>query len=117
MASEFQPTTFVFGDRAGQGMWEIGHARQHQRYVFYLMNQSVPILVADHPILTMGKTDFERKVWLQDHANLHNQLRSIGNITGIDLAAVDFTDRSQFTVWLDDHASEHSLIDFRFGLT
>lgn len=116
MSSEFQPTRFVFGDRAGQGQWEIGHARQHVRYVYLLMNQSTPILIQDHPILTMGTTDFERKVWLQDHANLHVQLRQIAGITGIDLAAVDFTDNSQFSVWLDDHAGEHDLIDFQLGI-
>lgn len=116
MASEFQPTTFIFGDRAGQGLWEIGHYRQHVRYVTTLAGQSVPILIADHPLMTMGKNDFERRIWLQDHANVHVILRSYANVTGVDLAAVDFNDPDQFTVWLDAHATEHSLIDQAFGI-
>ena len=116
MASEFQPTDFVFGDRAGQGLWEIGHYRQHVRYVQFLATQAVPILIADHPMITMGNNDFERKIWLQDHANAHLTLRVYANVTGVDLAAVDFNDRDEFLIWLDSHATEHSLIDQAFGL-
>lgn len=116
MATEFHPTTFIFGDRAGQGQWEIGHYRQHVRYVDFLAAQTVPILLADHPIISMGKNDFQRRIWLQDHANVHVILRTYANITGVDLAAVNFEDGDEFTVWLDSHATEHGLIDQAFGL-
>lgn len=115
MATEFQPTSFVFGDRAGQGLWEIGHYRQHRRYVDYLAGQGV--LIADHPIIWMGKNKFQNQVWLQDHAALHNQLRIYANVTGVDLSAVDLTNRNEFTTWLDAHATEHNDIDTAFKLT
>ena len=44
MTTEFDPTDFLPGDRAGQGRWEIGHYRQHQRYLEFLAGQDPPII-------------------------------------------------------------------------
>lgn len=114
--TEFRPDVFVWGDRAGQGRWEIGHYRQHVRYVDFLAGLGIPILIPDHPIITIGETKLQQKLWLEDHAAAHEQLRIQANVTGIDLASLDFEDKEEFQLWLDDHALEHRLIDTAFSL-
>ena len=117
MTTEFDPTDFLPGDRAGQGRWEIGHYRQHQRYLEFLAGQDPPIIIAEQPIITMGNTDLERKIFLNSHQVAHELIRPYANVTGIDLALVDFKNEEEFFVWLDVHASEHALLDQAFGLT
>lgn len=114
--TEFVPDVFVWGDRAGQGRWEVGHYRQHENYVTFLARLFIPILIPTHPMLSIGATKLEQKLWLEDHAAAHEQLRIEANVTGVDLASVDFEDVKQFQSWLDDHAREHHLIDVAFGL-
>jgi hypothetical protein len=116
MPSEFNPTVFLPGDRAGQGRWEVGHYRQHIKYVTHLAGLATPILIADHPLMTIGENDLQRRLWLEDHQATHEILRTYADVTGIDLSAVDFDDPHEVTIWLDTHATEHSLIDQAFGL-
>ena len=114
--TEFNPTVFSLGDRAGQGRWEVGHYRQHLNYVTKLANLSPAIVIADHPILRIGTNKTQQKLWLEDHANVHNTLRQYTNVTGIDLSEVNLEDPNEFQVWLDSHATEHQLIDQALGL-
>lgn len=114
--TEFNPTVFLWGDRAGQGRWEMGHYRQHVNYVTHLSNLIIPVLIPDHPLMTIGQNRLEQKIWLEDHAATHDQLRIQANVTGIDLSEVDFQNEHEFTVWLDAHATEHALIDAAFGI-
>lgn len=117
MSTEFDPPIFLFGDRAAQGRWEIGHYRQHLRYLSYLASLTTPVVIADQPIITMGTTDLERRIFLNSHQILHELIRPYANVTGIDLALVDLKNEEQFYVWLDVHATEHDLIDQAFGLS
>lgn len=114
--SEFNPPIFAYGDEAGRGRWEIGHYRQHLNYLTHLAALSPPILIPDHPLMRIGDSDLEQKLWLEDHANTHGLLRAYANVTGVDLSAVDLDDEQEFYVWLDAHAQEHLLIDQAFGL-
>jgi hypothetical protein len=114
--TEFEPTIFVLGDRAGQGAWEMGHYRQHLRYVTLLASLTTPIVIADHPLMQFGDNNVERKIWLADHSAVHNLLRTFTNVTGIDLSVVDLDNEDEFQVWLDSHANEHDLLDQAFGL-
>jgi hypothetical protein len=116
MSSEFNPPIFAFGDRAGQGRWEIGHYRQHLRYLAVLSARTPPVIIADQPIITMGSTDLERKIWLQSHEVMHELIRPYANVTGIDLALVDLNDPEEWYVWADTHANEHALLDSAFGV-
>lgn len=116
MSTEFALTVYLLGDRAGQGRWEVGHYRQHLRYQQLFAQQTPPFIVPDHPILLMGKTDLERRTWLNDHQNIHSVLRAKANVTGIDLSQVDLNDPHDFLTWLDAHATEHALIDLNLGL-
>lgn len=114
--TEFNPTIFLFGDRAGQGRWEVAHYRQHLNYLTHLAKLSPPTLIADHPLMTIGQNELQRRLWLQDHATTHNILRTYANVTGIDLSTVDFEDQHEFQIWLETHSTEHTLIDAAFGL-
>jgi hypothetical protein len=106
----------VLGDRAGQGAFEMGHYRQHLRYLFNLVGRVPPIVIPDHPLMRMGENNTQRKIWLADHSAVHNLLRQYTNVTGIDLSVVDLEDPDEFQVWLDSHATEHALIDQALGL-
>jgi hypothetical protein len=117
VTSEFQPNTVLFGDRAGLGRWEIGHYRQHLRYVQFLARLTPPIVIADYPIITMGNTDLERRIFLNEHQIVHELLRPVANVEGIDLSLVDLKKPEEFYVWQDVHAQEHTLIDLAFGLS
>jgi len=114
--TEFNPTVFVLGDRAGQGRWEVGHYRQHLRYLTRLGNLFFPVVIADHPLLSIGTNKTQQKLWLEDHASAHNTLRQYTNVTGVDLSIVDLTNPDEFQVWLDSHATEHALLDQAFGI-
>ena len=114
--TEFAPSIFLFGDRAGQGRWEIGHYRQHLNYLTYLAGLTNPVVIPDYPLLTIGESDLQRRVWLESHQEIHSILRTYANVTGIDLSAVDFNNQEELSVWLDSHATEHALIDAAFGL-
>jgi hypothetical protein len=114
--TEFDPTFFSLGDRAGQGQWEMGHYRQHLRYLLTFLGISPPIVIPDHPIMRMGDNDTQKKIWLADHAAIHNTLRTYTNVTGIDLSLVNLHSADEFQVWLDAHATEHDLIDQALGL-
>ena len=117
MPSEFVPPIYLFGDRAGQGRWEISHYRQHLRYINVLASRSPPVIIGYHNLLRLGDTKLTRRVWLNDHENVHAQLRSLANVTGIDLSVVDLDDPHEFSIWLDAHATEHGLIDQGLGLS
>jgi hypothetical protein len=114
--TEFSPTIFSLGDRAGQGQWEIGHWRQHINYLNTLAALSPPIIIPDHPIGRIGDNQVQQKIWLADHAAVHVTLRQYTGVNGIDLSQVDTEDPDEFQVWLDAHATEHSLIDQALGL-
>lgn len=116
MSSEFDPNVFIFQDRAGQGRWEIGHYRQHVRYNQVLASFATPVIIPIQPLMTMGNTDLERRIFLNSHENLHEAIRPYANVTGIDLSLVDFEDEEEFYSWMDVHAQEHALIDAAFGL-
>jgi hypothetical protein len=117
MSSEFNPNFFAFGDRSGQGQWEIGHYRQHLRYLDVLGAQTPPsTAVPDFDISSMGASKEERRGWLQDHFTIHAALRNLTNVTGVDLTALNFDNEQAFDQWLSDHATEHQQLDTAFGL-
>jgi hypothetical protein len=85
-------------------------------YLAYLAGLSPPVIIADQPIITMGNTDLERRIFLNSHQIMHELIRPYANVTGIDLALVDLKKEEEFYIWLDVHAEEHALIDQAFGL-
>jgi hypothetical protein len=114
--TEFSPNLVLFGDRAGLGRWLIGHYRQHLNYTSALAAKTPPIYIADHPIMDIGDTPAERRIWLDDHEAVHAILRGYLNVTGGDLSQLDFTKEAGWYLWLEAHANEHALFDQALGL-
>jgi hypothetical protein len=117
MSTEFALNTFAFGDAAGNGIWLVGHYRQHLRYNSVLAARSPPVLIPEFSILTVEGGNIGRKSWLDAHANWHQLLRPFANITGVDLSAVDMEEEQQFYGWISAHNDEHSLLDVAFGVS
>lgn len=116
MASEFQPSIFAFGDAAGAGQYLVGHFRQHLRYNSVLASKTPPVVIPVFPILSVDGGKIGRRSWLEDHANWHNLLRPLANVTGIDLSTVDMDNEQEFYGWIDSHNLEHQLLDIAFGV-
>lgn len=116
MSTEFGANIFQFGDVAGRGEWEIGHYRQHLRYQVVLAGLTPARVLPDYPIMRIGETKAEVKSWLGSHEVLHELLRPLANITGVNLANVDMESPSAFYAWMDTHNLEHQLFDIAFGV-
>ena len=75
------------------------------------------IQIGVYPIMNLtGAGDDQIKQWLQQHEAWHEQIRPYANVSGVNLAEVNFKNPSDFYQWIDVHSSEHQLIDQVFGL-
>jgi hypothetical protein len=97
-------------------LWLVGHYRQHLRYNAVLAARSPPVIIDEFPILNLGDSKREVRFWLDAHQNWHQLIRPFANVSGIDLAQVDFDNKNQFYLWQDDHNAEHRLLDQAFGV-
>ena len=114
----FQPDQSSFGDLAGYGYWDDGHAREHQQFVEMFAAQSPSIQIDAANLLTfLASGGNARNAQLQAHQKVHQLLRQPTNVTGIDLAAVDLDNESDFYSWLNLHAAEHAQIRKFLGIT
>ena|SRR5215468_1579587 len=116
MASEFQVTQFAYGDEAGFGFWLDSHYRQHLRYNDVLAARTPAQVLPIWDILAIPSDMSKFRFWLDSHENWHSVVRPFANITGVNLADVDFRSESQFFSWLDLHAAEHAQLDLAFGV-
>lgn len=117
MTTEFQANEVVWGDVPGFGAWQIGHARQHLRYLSVIANFASPIILPDVPLFRVGENKEEVQTWLNTHYfEVHVQLRNITGITGVDFSVVDFTKPDSFYDFVELHNSEHALLDIAFGV-
>lgn len=118
MASEFQVSQVEFGDIVGLGAWQVGHARQHLRYLAALAARSPPVILADIPLLRIGEDKEEIRTWFQDHYfNVHLPLRLYAGVSGgSDFSFVDLSSPEAFYDFLDVHFIEHTLLDAALGV-
>lgn len=116
MTTFFLPNQIAFGDKAGLGLWLIGHYRQHVRYNSVLAAKTPPVIIDEFPILNWGESEREIKDWLNSHENWHQLIRQFANVTGADLSALDTSNPDQWYSWMDVHNNEHALIDSAFGV-
>ena len=116
MSTEFDPWEYLFGDRAGESRWLIGHFRQHLAYWNALAAQSPSIIIADHPLLRRGESKLEKKIWVNDHAIVHSQLRVYTGISGDDYSQIDLDNPKVLDTFFEDHNQEHLLLDQALGL-
>jgi len=114
---QFQPDQATFGDIAGYGAFDIGHAREHIQFVTTLQQQSPAVLIPDFDFLSFLTAGNARKSIVQSHAQAHQLLRSALGISGSDLSAVNLDDQGSFYDWLGSHATEHATIRQQLGIT
>jgi hypothetical protein len=116
MATEFKINEFEFGDAAGNGMFLVGHYRNHLQYNAVLAKRTPPVLLPVFPILAVEGGKIGRRSWLDSHADWHNLLRPLANATGVDLSTVDLDNENEFTQWMGAHNAEHAFLDQAFGI-
>lgn len=116
MASEFQIVDLSYGDEAGWGMWLDMHYRQHLRYNAVLAARNPAQVLPVYDLLTTTGGERGLRFWLDAHETWHELVRPFANVTGINLADVDFRKPEEFYQWLDLHAQEHSELDLAFGV-
>ena len=117
MSVNFQPDQVTFGDLAGYGYWDDGHAREHLAFETAFAGQTPAVALPSPDLLTFLASGPARKSVLQSHSDAHKLLRPLCGITGVDLSAVDLENESGFYDWLGYHAQEHAQIRQFLGMT
>lgn len=115
--TEFLPNTYLIGDRAGRGRWEIGHYREHVNFLLAFVQQTPSITIPDYPLLRIGESPNEQKFWKNAHQEIHEAIRGYLGIDGIDLSEVDLNKPDSLYSWFTDHNAEHALILQALGLS
>jgi len=113
---QFQPDQVTFGDLAGYGMWDVGHAREHLQFVTTLAGLTPPILIPNFDLLSLLTAGQYRRSMVQSHAVSHTLLRAALGITGTDLSAVNLDDANDLANWMGYHRDEHAVIRQALGM-
>jgi hypothetical protein len=79
--------------------------------------QATPILIPDYDLTSWNNSKSFARIWLVTHESVHEQLRSITGVSGINLADVNLDNEEEFYTWLDAHRNEHALLRRAFGIT
>ena len=117
MASEFQANEVLYGDVPGFGEWQVGHARQHLRYLSVLAARSPPVILPDIPLFRIGDNQIEISTWFRTHYfDVHVALRNQTGITGVDFSVVDLANPQYFYDFIENHNAEHALLDTALGV-
>ena len=113
---QFSPDQCTFQDAAGYGAWDIAHAREHLQFVQVLSQQTPAIVIPDYDFLAFLTSGPSLKSIVQSHSDAHNLLRTILNVSGIDLSEVDLTNSDDFYNWTQYHSTEHAAMRQVLGI-
>lgn len=116
MTSVFVHTDFIPGDKEGFGLWRAEHTYEHERLNLLCRNLVNPRIIPEYDILSWNDDPEIRKDWLEGHTDMHQALRDITGVTGVDLNLVDWNDAVQLLSWLENHSSEHAVLDQILGV-
>lgn len=109
--------TFLFGDQAAFGLYRQEHWLEHIQFVQIGQAQATPILIPDYDFTSWSDDRGFVRNWLVTHESLHETLRGITGVSGVNLADVDFSKEAEFYTWLDAHRTEHAALRAAFGIT
>jgi hypothetical protein len=109
--------TFLFGDDAAFAQYRQEHWYEHIQFVQIAQALATPILIPDYDLTSWRNTTSFARNWLVTHETLHEDLRNITGVSGINLADVDFSKEDEFYSWLDAHRTEHAQLRTAFGIT
>lgn len=107
----------LHNDPDGLGIWLLEHYNEHLQFVQNGLGKSPLVLIPDLDIAIMDQSPARREQWLSSHMDIHEALRIETNVTGVDLATVDFDKQESFYEWMDAHAQEHRAIRAALGIT
>lgn len=110
MSVQFSPDTCLPKDPAGWGMWLMGHAAEHDDFRLACLNLSTPIIIPEFDVRSWRDEQEFVQQWLVTHENMHEAIRSVTGIDGVDLSLVDLSKDDEWFVWLDNHSEEHALM-------
>lgn len=113
---QFQPDQVTFHDIPGYGAWDVGHGREHLQFVQVLALQIPTVQIPAFDMLSFLNAGNSRKSILQTHAQVHEIIRGVTGVQGVDLSEVNFDDRDAFYDWLGTHATEHANIRAALGI-
>lgn len=112
----FLPDIASFGDIAGYGAWDVGHAREHLQFVQVLAQQNPPVVLPDYDFGVFLSAGQAIRSMLDSHQTVHALLRQITGVSGIDLSQGDLTKEADFYNWTGYHQQEHSQIRQVLGI-
>ena len=107
----------LFGDETAWAQYLQEHWYEHSEFVNIAAAQMPPILLPAYDLTSWrNTTDFARN-WLITHESVHEQLRQVSGVAGVNLADVDLGKESEFYIWIDAHREEHARLRAAFGIT
>jgi len=109
--------TCLFGDPVGFSIYCQEHAYEHVQFLKLYQAKSPPVLLPDYDL---GSWENEKSFvteWLATHEAVHEQLRALTGVSGVNLADVDLTKEAEWYVWMDDHRAEHGALRAALGIT
>jgi hypothetical protein len=113
---QFQPDQCTFQDYPGMGMWDDNHYREHLQFVQVLAAQTTPTLIDNPDFLSMLTAGNVRRQILDSHTAIHNQLRQITNVSGVDYSTFNIDQEGDFYNFLGYHSVEHAQIRQVLGI-
>jgi hypothetical protein len=114
----FAHDQFLFGDQEAFALYRVEHWYEHIQFVQIGQAQMpTPILIPDYDLGSWHDSTAFARNWLVTHESLHELLRGITGVSGVNLADVDLSNESEFYTWLDAHRIEHAQLRTAFGIT
>jgi hypothetical protein len=114
----FVPDKVDASDPIGFGYWLNGHYYEHQQFINIGIRQTNPIYFVNFDLLSWDARFPETWVaWLGAHQQMHESLRGVTGVGGIELSSVDPTNAQEFQVWMQWHATEHQNLRTAFGVS
>lgn len=113
----FLPDQVLPHDPAGWGRYLLGHFLEHQQFVTISAGLTPPVSIPQYAIQQWSDEPRAVVFWLNSHYQIHQALRALTGVSGIDLSLLDFRDDSAFEVWQEDHSAEHGDLREVFGVS
>lgn len=115
MSATFFHNVVLPDDPNGFGVWLMEHYREHIQFVLIALNQTPPVYIPDYAIQSWSDKPAERAAWMDSHQQIHNALRNMTGVSGIDLSVVDLENTVSWFLWFDAHAAEHVALETALG--
>lgn len=116
----FTPDIALSGaqDEAGFGLWLGGHYYEHKQFITLGLQATPTKFFIEYDLYSWDNSNQDlQRVWLEQHAEMHDALRIATGVDGIDLSEVNWQDAQAVQDWMRYHAVEHGLLRTAFGVT